>query len=141
MRRIALSLAVLTLFPVGSVVAQEESQEAVQAAGPAYIAHDVEPVLKNTVEVQQLLSRLYPESMRLTGHQATVIMWLFVEKDGTVGACEVLKSSEYSVFDEAAMQVARGMIFTPATLNGEPVAVWINQAIVFKPGDPKIREQ
>ena len=127
----------LTFLPIGPVFAQEAAKD----AGPTYVARDVEPVLENTVEVQQALGREYPESMRLTGHEATIILWLFVEKDGTVGACQVLKSSEYPVFDEAATKVAEDMVFTPALWKGEPVAVWINQAIVFKPGDPKIREQ
>ena len=141
MRRLSLSLVLLTLLPIASVFAQEATQEAAQDAGPTYIARDVEPVLENAVAVQQLLGRLYPESLRLTGKEATVVMWLFVEKDGTVGATQVLKANEYPAFDEVATEVSESMVFTPAMLKGEPVAVWINQAIAFKPGDLKIREQ
>ena len=135
--RLAGLLVLLALLPTHRVFAQDPNP----ADGPVFVARDVEPVLENTVEVQQALGREYPESMRLTGHEATVVMWLFVEKDGTVGASQVLKSSEYPAFDEAATKVAERMVFTPAMWKGEPVAVWINQAIVFKPGDPKIREQ
>jgi len=141
MRRLSLSLVLLTLLPIAPVFAQEVAQEAAKDAGPTYIARDVEPVLENTVEINQLLGRLYPESLRLTGKEATVVLWLFVEKDGTVGATQVLKANEYPTFDEVATEVAESMVFTPATWEGEPVAVWINQAIAFKPGDLKIREQ
>ena len=129
--------AFLTLLPQSSIFAQEAAKDSV----PTYIARDVEPVLENTVEISELLARLYPDAMRRTGHDATVILWLFVEKDGTVGATQVLKANEYPAFDEVATEVSESMVFTPAMWEGEPVAVWINQAIAFKPGDLKIREQ
>ena len=100
--RLAGLLVLLALLPTHRVFAQAPNP----ADGPVFVARDVEPVLENTVEVQQALGREYPESMRLTGHEATIILWLFVEKDGTVGASQVLKSSEYPAFDEAATKVA-----------------------------------
>jgi len=128
--------AFLTLLPQSSIFAQEAAKDSV----PTYIARDVEPVLENTVEISELLARLYPDAMRRTGHDATVILWLFVEKDGTVGICKVCDASEFTAYNEVATKVAESMVFTPASWKGEAVAVWINQAILFKSGDVEIRE-
>lgn len=134
---VGIPLVLLALLPVSRVAAQDS----VQVEGPVFVARDVEPSLKNTTEVLQLLGRVYPESLRLTGQEATVVLWLLVEEDGTVGASQVLVSGGNPGFDDAAQQVAEEMEFEPAKLNDEPVAVWIQQAIKFQPGDPKIREQ
>ena len=128
--------AFLTLLPQSSIFAQEAAKDSV----PTYIARDVEPVLQNTAEITELLARLYPDAMRRSGHKATVILWLFVQKDGTVGVCKVCDASEFPAFNEVATEVAESMVFTPASLKGEPVAVWINQAILFKSGGVEIGE-
>ena len=137
--RIGILLTLLALVPANRASAQE--QETDLADGPVFVARDTEPVLKNQTAVLQMLGRVYPNQLRLTGQEATVVLWLLVEEDGTVGACQVLKSGGNPGFDEAAQEVAGIMEFEPATLGGEPVAVWIQQAIKFQPGDPKIREQ
>lgn len=127
-------LLCLAFLPSDRVVAQNAA-DSLKAAGPVFIARDAEPTLKNAKEVKLLLERLYPSGYRDTALDVTVVLWLFVEADGTVGACQVLKSSGYTVFDSAAEQVAEGMVFNPATYQDEPVGVWINQAIHFKSTD------
>lgn len=131
LHRIAGLLVLLALLPVGRVSAQDS----VKVEGPVYVARDVEPTLKNGEELKQILHRVYPSGYRDTGLDVTAILWVYVGLEGTVGACEVLKSSGYDVFDHAAEQVAEGMLFTPALREGEPVGVWINQAVRFKSGE------
>jgi len=104
-------LAFLTLLPQSPIFAQGAAKDSV----PTYIARDAEPVLKNTAEISELLARLYPDAMRLTGTDATVILWLFVEKDGTVGVCKVCEASEFPAFNEVATKVAESMVFMPAS--------------------------
>ncbi|MHC4091875.1 MAG: energy transducer TonB [Planctomycetota bacterium] len=127
------AVLVLLAFLPTQLFAQEAEPE--PAAGPVYVARDVEPTLTNQDELKHLLNRAYPSGYRDTGLDVTTIVWVYVEPDGTVGACEVLTSSGYEVFDRAATQVAEGMIFTPALREDEPVGVWINQAIRFKSGE------
>ncbi len=127
---IASLLVLLALLPLGRVFAQDS----VKVEGPVYVARDVEPTLKNGEELKQFLHRVYPSGYRDTGLDVTTILWVYVGLEGAVGACEVLKSSGYDVFDHAAEQVAEGMLFTPALREGEPVGVWINQAVRFKSG-------
>ncbi len=72
---------------------------------------------------------------RDTGLDVTTILWVYVARDGSVGATRVLTSSGYDVFDRAATQVAEAMVFEPALRDGEPLAVWVNQAVHFKSGE------
>jgi TonB family protein len=129
--RIAGLFVLLALIPVGSVFAQDP----VQVEGPTYIARDVEPTIKNMEELKFVMRRVYPAGYRDTGLDVTAIMWVYVEPDGTVGARQVLKSSGYAVFDQAAEQLVDAMEYTPALRGGEPLAVWINQAVRFDSGD------
>lgn len=129
--RTAHLLVSLTLLPFGSVLAQDPAPE----DGPVYIARDVEPTLKNGQEVRRVMRRVYPSGYRDTGLDVTAIMWVYVDAEGQVAARQVLKSSGYAVFDQAAEKLVDAMVFTPALREGDPVAVWINQAIHFKSGE------
>lgn len=128
-------LPLLLVFLPSARAAAQDATDSLKTAGPVFIARDVEPTLKNAKEVKLLLERLYPSGYRDTALDVTVVLWLFVEADGAVGARQILKSSGYAVFDRAAEEVAEGMVFHPAKFQGEPVGVWINQAIHFKSGD------
>ena len=127
-RILTAGVTLLALIPVAALPAQETDP----ADGPTFVAHDVKPVLANQDEVVQLLKRAYPAGYRSTGLDVTAVLWVFVDEEGKVGKSQILKSSGYDVFDGAAMEVAGGMVFAPAQSAGEPVAVWINQAIHFK---------
>ncbi|MGB5673504.1 MAG: TonB family protein, partial [Gemmatimonadota bacterium] len=66
---------------------------------------------------------VYPSGYRDSGLDVTAILWVYVARDGTVGAFEVLKSNGYGVFDRAAEQVVSAMLFEPALRDGEPLAI------------------
>ena len=129
--RIAGLLALLALLPTHRAFAQDPAP----ADGPVFVARDVEPTIRNGGELKHVMQRVYPSGYRDTGLDVTTILWVYVGPDGSVGACEVLKSSGYDVFDRAAEQVAESMLFEPALRDDEPVAVWINQAVRFKSGE------
>lgn len=111
------------------------AQDPDPADGPTFIAYDVEPVLSNQEELGHVLRRVYPSGYRDTGLDVTALLWVYVARDGSVGASEVLKSTGYDVFDRAAEQVADAMFFEPALRNDEPIAVWVQKAIQFDSGD------
>jgi TonB family protein len=98
---------------------------------PVYIARDVEPRLRNGSEVRRLLQKVYPPMLREAGIGGRVVLWVFVETDGTAGVCQVHQSSGYPALDQAARQVAQRMVFDPAQSRDRPVAVWIAQPIDF----------
>jgi TonB family protein len=124
-------LVLLVLLPAPGAFAQDPDP----ADGPVFVARDVEPTITNEEELGHVLRRVYPSGYRDTGLDVTAILWLYVARDGSVGATKVLKSTGYDVFDRAATQVGEAMVFEPALRDGEPVAVWMNQAIKFNSGD------
>ena len=127
--RIAGLFMLLGFLSMGSVFAQDP------ADGPTYIARDVEPTIKNMEELKFVMRRVFPAGYRDTGLDVTTIMWVYVEPDGSVGGRQVLKSSGYQVFDQAAEQLVDAMVFKPALRGDEPLGVWINQAVKFDSGD------
>lgn len=130
-RLLASVLVLLTLLPAHRLLAQDPDP----ADGPVFVAYDVEPTITNSEELGHVMRRVYPSGYRDTGLDVTAILWVFVARDGSVGAARVLKSTGYDVFDRAATQVAEAMSFDPALRDGEPVAIWMNKAIHFKSGD------
>ncbi len=124
-------LVLFALLPAHRVFAQDPDP----ADGPVFVARDVEPTITNGGELQHVLRRVYPSGYRDTGLDVTAILWVYVARDGSVGAFKVLQSSGYDVFDRAAEQVVEAMVFEPALRGSEPVAVWMHQAIHFKSGE------
>lgn len=98
---------------------------------PVYIARDVEPRLRNGPQVRQLLAKLYPPMLKEAGIGGRVVLWVFVETDGSAGVCQVHETSGYPALDRAATEVAERMVFDPARSRDRPVAVWIAQPIDF----------
>ena len=129
--RIAVLVLLLALLSTHRVFAQDPDP----ADGPVFVACDVEPTITNGEELNHVLRRVYPSGYRDTGLEVTTIMWVYVARDGSVGASKVLESSGYDVFDRAAEQVVEAIVFEPALRDSEPVAVWMHQAVHFKSGD------
>lgn len=125
------ALLLLPLLTPPRAVAQDPDPE----AGPVFVAHDVEPTLTNSAELGQMMRRVYPSGYRDTGLDATTVLWVYVARDGSVQASQVLKSSGYDVFDRAAEQIVDAMVFEPARNGDEEVAVWIQRAVHFKSGE------
>jgi periplasmic protein TonB len=80
--------------------------------------HDVMPV--------------YPALARSAGAQGVVIIEATVDTQGDVVATKVLRS--VPLLDEAAVSAVRQWKYTPARLNGEPVAVLITVTVNFMLG-------
>jgi TonB family protein len=66
----------------------------------------------------------YPTEAQASGLTADVLLRLRVEADGSVSEVDVLQPAGHG-FDEAAVQAARRFVFSPALVNGKPVAVKI----------------
>lgn len=89
------------------------------------------PALLNKDEVLANLRRFYPEAERRAGRESKVLVKLLVGTTGKVEGVDVL-SSGGPAFDAAARSVAERMRFSPAKLDGEPVAVGLPQLMIFK---------
>lgn len=74
----------------------------------------------------------YPELARRAGLQGTVILLVVVEKDGTVGEIEVVKSPDQRWgFDLTAIDAVKRWRNQPALMNGSPVAAYIQVMVEF----------
>jgi protein TonB len=99
---------------------------------PAFIPYTVAPKLKNKEETLGLLQRLYPTSLKSAGIGGLVVLWIYVDTDGSVTQTRIATSSGYEALDEAAQKVAQGMRYTPAMNRDRVTAVWLSQPITFE---------
>jgi len=122
----------LTTFdenPVESLAPPSPGEVDDVRARPVYVARDVEPRLLNTEEIRAFLKQLYPPQLREVGIGGRVVLWVFVEPNGSSGVCQIHKSSGYAPLDRKAEEIAARMRFSPATCRDRPVGVWIAQPI------------
>ncbi len=73
----------------------------------------------------------YPESAREAGLEGKVWVKIWVDKTGKPRQSIVQKSSS-TVFDQAAIEAAKQMVFSPAILKGAPTDVWVMIPFDFK---------
>lgn len=73
----------------------------------------------------------YPSIAQRRRYQGTVILDVFVLKNGQVGDLRVAKSSNYSLLDRAAMKAVRHWMFDPAHKGDREVAMWVKVPIRF----------
>ena len=76
--------------------------------------------------------RYYPPLLRDAGIGGTVNVWFFIDETGRVQRTLIHQSSGYDAFDEAALQVADQMEFTPAYNRDQRVKVWVSIPIKFE---------
>jgi TonB family protein len=120
-------LLLLLAFTV-SMRAQETPLKDFKGDSTHYAKYDVAPK-----PVRQIMPA-YPDSAKTAGIEGLVYVELYVNEQGAVKKVNVLKSSN-PVFNDAALQAARGWEFTPASNEGKPVAAWIVLPFKFKLGD------
>ena len=99
---------------------------------PTFTPMTERPRLRNDAEVSDLLMAHYPSDLRDAGIGGTVNVWFFVDQAGTVQEVGVNRGSGYPALDDAALEVARLMEFTPALNRDQPVPVWVALDIGFE---------
>jgi TonB family protein len=77
----------------------------------------------------------YPAAAQRLGEHGTVILNLYVRRDGSVADVRVHKSSGFARLDDSAAAEAGRWRLAPSTLNGESVAAWGRFAVTFKLAD------
>jgi TonB family protein len=94
---------------------------------------DVRPQLVNREEVIEAARVLYPADMQAAGLGGIVSVGIRVGVDGKAGETTIYETSGSPALDSAAVQVARRMEFSPGMLDGEPVPVWVQMPVTFRP--------
>ncbi len=95
------------------------------SSGPVNLPEDAEPPEPSEDNAQPE----YPEAARTTGQEARVVLKIVVEKNGNVGRIQVLKGEE--PFVTAAISVVKTWTYSPATMDGEALAVFKIVNITF----------
>jgi protein TonB len=73
----------------------------------------------------------YPSIARRRGYEGTVVMEVFVDREGGVREIKLFQSSGHNVLDRAAMQAVRGWLFEPAKRGEEKVDMWVKVPLTF----------
>ncbi len=86
------------------------------------------PIEKLPVPIKQV-APTYPEIARRANIEGTVLLKIWVDKEGKVHEVRIVKSDS-EIFNQAAIEAAKQYLFTPAIMNQNPVSVWVT--IPFK---------
>lgn len=100
-------------------LAERERQQAAQAAA-APKAPQTTPA---RVDWSSCSKPAYPRMAQLTGAEGTVILAMDLDARGQVLDGRIQTSSGHRSLDEATLRAVRRCDFTPATQNGQPVAI------------------
>ena len=74
----------------------------------------------------------YPPEAYEMQLEGTVVLLIFVEKNGYVGKAGVSRSSGYDVLDNAALTMARTVRFSPGLVYGKAQDLWMIWPVVFQ---------
>jgi len=74
----------------------------------------------------------YPEDLKIRGLEGSVEILALVDTNGSIMHAEVLSSSGYDDFDEAALYVVRLAQLKPVQVSGVPIRSWVLFPINFK---------
>ncbi|MFQ6676405.1 MAG: TonB family protein [Fidelibacterota bacterium] len=75
---------------------------------------------------------VYPEAARRSQTEGTVLVRAFVDHNGIVTRTVVKKGMPGSGLNEAAENAVRGVLWKPATQDGQPVGMWIVVPVEFE---------
>ncbi len=69
----------------------------------------------------KIIRKTFPQAGNCSEYSGVVTVRVTFDKSATVTKAEVVKSSDCVGFDKNALEAARGIKFTPATKDGEPI--------------------
>lgn len=118
--------------PIEMMTAPPTSTSDDVSAAPTFTPMTVSPGLENQAEVQRALTRNYPPILRDAGIGGRATVWFFIDENGRVVKTQLNESSGYDQLDQAAMQVAEVMQFSPAWNRDKKVQVWVSIPIAFE---------
>ena len=112
----------------------EDRSERVTNPGdqPTFTPYTFPPKMQNVDEVSAALEREYPPLLRDAGVGGRVEVWIRLDDRGVVEKVQVNVSSGHPALDEAALEVARIIEFSPAMNRDKAVPVWVSVPITFQ---------
>ncbi len=101
------------------------------ASPPAAGATAATPRLLNRSDIGRLLDELHPSAMKKQGIGGRVVLSLLVAENGSIIKMGIVNSSGSAPLDNAALQIAKFMRFSPAEDLSESRRVWVNIPMTF----------
>ncbi len=77
-------------------------------------------------------SPVYPIMAREQGWQGTSLLRVLVLLNGSVGKAEIVKSSGFTILDQAALRGINDWKFVPGKKDGQPIEMWVQIQISFR---------
>lgn len=74
----------------------------------------------------------YPRIARKRGYEGTVVLDVFVKKDGNVGDLRILETSGYKQLDQSAKRSVKAWQFKPGKKGGKTAAMWVRVPVTFQ---------
>jgi TonB family protein len=74
----------------------------------------------------------YPADAFFDAVEGLSALRVLVREDGTIGDIQIMTSSGAAILDNKAIELAKLRHYTPAVLNGQPVAAWVRVNYDFK---------
>ncbi len=126
-----------TLSPLGGSKTNQAqimiAQPAPQSSDPAAPVVVTSPNMPVPINSHAVTVADYPPVSVQLQEQGKVMVTYQVLKDGSVGMCQVERTSGFRRLDDAACARVKRWRFRPATvLDGAPVEWWLNTTIVFQ---------
>jgi len=144
-KNICILAGLMTISWLFCTVKAQENNPPIPAPSIPDISYDKEPTVIKRVDP------IYPESMLRGGGEATVYMKAFIGVDGSVIEAKIEKiqvstdniiidnknnltkqKTDGKAFEEASYNAVKQWIFSPAQIQGKPVAVWVTIPFRFK---------
>jgi TonB family protein len=115
-----------TLIGEGDTEIKVDTETDKHIEKPVFIPYEERPVLVKEVKPE------YPAIGREAGTEGTVQLMVYVGADGKVKNVVVTQPMEINAFNREAVSAAYKCEFTPATMSGNPIGVWIALPMKFK---------
>ena len=114
----------------------EQSSAPAPTTGVADSTYDLEtlsskPELLNREQFIRAIEARYPPDLKDRGIGGTVRLTLILDTDGQVAEARVAETSTLPAIDQAAVEVARSMRFTPGRIGATPVRTRITLPFTF----------
>jgi periplasmic protein TonB len=74
----------------------------------------------------------YPVMAKRRGYEGEILLNVLVNSKGMVSEIKIIHSSGHLSLDTAALTTVKNWLFTPATVGGRPVNMWVNVPIEFR---------
>jgi protein TonB len=118
--------------PVEDLPPPPEEQGTDLSAAPTFTPFTVAPSILNRNEVVRAMEREYPPLLRDAGIGGTVMVYFFIDENGSVQDNRVHETSGHQALDDAALAVAAQYRFSAALNRDKKVPVWVSFPITFQ---------